>query len=149
MRYVAADKRAPEASLQIATLYAVTALVFLAADAVMLRTVMQPLFAKHLGEALLDSPRMGAAVAFYLAYVAGLVWLVSLPALRAGAPVQALVNGAVLGAMAYGTYEMTNYATLRAWSLQQVVVDGLWGTALTAGAAWVGLLVTRALPWPT
>jgi len=149
MRYVAPDIQCPEASLQIAILYAVTALVFLAADAVMLRSVLQPLFARHLGDALLDSPRMGAAVVFYLAYVAGLVWLVSLPALRAGAPGQALINGAILGAMAYGTYEVTNYATLRAWSLQQVVVDGLWGTAVTAGAAWIGLVVTRALPLPT
>ena len=46
--------------MQIVTLYAVTALIFLAADAVMLRTVMKPLFTKHLGDAVLDSPRLGA-----------------------------------------------------------------------------------------
>lgn len=131
--------------MQIAVLYLVSAAVFLAADAVMLRTVMQPLFARHLGDALLDSPRLVPAVAFYLFYLAGAVWLVSLPALRAGAPMQALANGALLGAIAYGTYEFTNLATLRDWSWQQVAVDGLWGTVLTGVSLWAGVAAARLL----
>jgi len=131
--------------LQIVTAYVVTSVVFLAADAVMLRMVMKPLFVKHLGDAVLDSPRLGAAVVFYLFYVAGAIWLVSLPALRADAPVQALVNGAILGALAYGTYEFTSYAVMRDWSLQQVAVDGLWGTVLTGVSVWLGVLAARAV----
>ena len=34
---------------------------------------------------------------------------------------------------------MTNYATLSDWSLQQVMVDGLWGIALTGFSAWAGV----------
>ena len=131
--------------MQIVILYLTTATVFLVADAIMLKTVMKPLFVKHLGDAVLDSPRMGAAVVFYMFYVAGLLWLVSWPALRDGVPAQALINGALLGAIAYGTYEFTSYAVMRDWSLQQVVIDGLWGTALTGGAAFAGVLVTRAM----
>ena len=131
--------------MQIAGLYLVTAVVFLAADAIMLRFVMAPLFRAQLGDMMLESPRLGAAALFYLAYVAGLVKLVSLPALRAGEPMQALINGAILGAVAYGTYEFTNYATLRAWSLSQVALDLAWGTILTAMAAWVGVSVLRLL----
>lgn len=131
--------------MQIAILYISTAVIFLAADAVMLKTIMKPLFERHLGDAVLDSPRMGAAVVFYLFYVGGLLWLVSWPALRDGVPAQALLNGALLGAVAYGTYEFTSYAVMRDWSLQQVIVDGLWGTALTGGAAWAGVVITRAL----
>lgn len=131
--------------MTFAIMFAVTALIFLAADAVMLRAVMQPLFAKHLGEAMLDSPRLAPAAAFYVAFAAGLVWMVGLPALRDGAPGMALLNGAIVGAMAYGTYEVTNYATLRAWSLEQVAVDGLWGTALSGVSIWLAVLVTRAI----
>ena len=47
------------------------------------------------------------ALVFYLFYVAGLIWFVSLPALRAEAPAQAALGGAFLGALAYGTYEFT------------------------------------------
>ena len=131
--------------MQSIGLYLVTAVVFLAADAVMLRFVMAPLFRAQLGDIMLESPRLGAAALFYLAYVAGLVKLVSLPALRAGEPVQALVNGAILGFVAYGTYEFTNYATLRGWSLSQVALDLAWGTILTAVAAWAGVSVLRLL----
>jgi uncharacterized membrane protein len=45
----------------------------------------------------------------------------------------------VLGFLCYGTYEMTNYATLAAWSWQQVAVDLAWGTVLTGVSAWVGV----------
>lgn len=130
---------------QTIVLYIVTAIVFLGLDAVMLTRVMRPLFETHIGPLLLDSPRLGPAALFYLAYVAGLLWFVSLPALRADLPVQALIAGAVLGAMAYGTYEFTNLATLRDWSWQMVVVDVTWGAVLTGFSAWAGVMVVRAM----
>ncbi len=131
--------------MQILFLYLATAVIFLVADAIMLGTVMKPLFQRHLGDWLIEPIRFGPAIAFYLAYVAGLIWLVSWPALRDGTPGLALLNGAILGAVAYGTYEFTNLSTLERWSWQQVAVDGLWGTVLTGGAAWAGVMVVRAL----
>lgn len=131
--------------LQISCLYLTTAVVFLGLDAVMLKKVMYPLFDRHVGEMLAEEVRMGPAAAFYLCYVAGLLVLVSWPALREGAPGQALWRGALLGALAYGTYEFTNFATLRGWSPAMVATDLAWGTVLTGVAAWAGVAVTRAL----
>ncbi|KKK70385.1 hypothetical protein LCGC14_2924530 [marine sediment metagenome] len=131
--------------MQIVILYVATAFIFLLLDAIMLQTVMKRLFESHLGDAMLDSPRIGAAAVFYLFYVAGLLWLVSIPALRADAAGTAFLNGALLGALAYGTYEFTSYAVMRDWSLQQVVADGLWGTVLTGFSAWAGVMITRYL----
>ena len=125
--------------MQTGLLYLVTAGVFLGLDMLGIRYLIRPVFERHVGHLLADPLRLGPAAVFYLFYVAGLLWFVSLPALKAGAPVQALIGGAILGFIAYGTYEMTNYATLADWSLQQVVVDGLWGTALTGFAAWAGV----------
>lgn len=130
--------------MQTVVLYLITAVVFLAVDAVMLKTVMKPLFEKHIGDWLLDDIRLLPATVFYLFYVAGVLWFVSLPALRAGVPVNALIGGAIIGAMAYGTYEFTNYSTLRDWSLQMVAVDVTWGAVLTAFSAWTGVTLTRA-----
>jgi len=130
--------------MSIVILYLSTAAIFLGLDAVMLRFVMRPLFETHIGPLLLESPRLGPAAVFYLAYVAGLLWLVSVPALKTGAPMQALVGGAVIGAMAYGTYEFTSYAVMRDWSPTMVAVDLTWGTVLTAFAAWAGVTITRA-----
>lgn len=129
--------------MQILTLYLSTAAIFLVVDAVMLKLHLQPLFQRQLGDGLLESPRMLAAALFYFAYIAGLLYLVSVPALKAGTGV--LVPAAILGAMAYGTFEFTSYAIMRDWSLQMVVTDVIWGTVLTGFAAWAGLAVTRAL----
>jgi uncharacterized membrane protein len=131
--------------MTVLILYVSTAAIFLALDALMLGFVMRPLFERHIGSMMLDDIRMVPAVLFYLAYVAGLVWLVSWPALTEGRPRDALVAGAVIGAMAYGTYEFTSYAIMKDWHPSMVAVDLAWGTVLTAVAAWAGVTVTRAL----
>jgi len=125
------------------TLYASTALVFLILDVVMLRKVLYPLFSSNIGSIMLEDPRMGAAAVFYLVYIAGVLWFVSIPALAAGAPSQAFITGCILGVLAYGTYEFTNFATLRDWSMQMVMVDVVWGAVLTGSSAWAGVLITK------
>lgn len=126
---------------QVLILYAVTAGVFLGLDMLGINLIIRPVFDRHVGHLLASPLRLGPAVLFYLAYVAGLLWFVSLPALKESAPLQALFGGMLLGFLCYGTYEMTNYATLADWSWEQVVVDGLWGTFLTGFAAWAGVAV--------
>jgi uncharacterized membrane protein len=126
---------------QIALLYSVTVVVFLCLDMIGIMYLVYPVFEKHVGDLLASPLRMVPSAVFYLFYVAGIVWFVSLPALKESAPLQALVAGALLGAMCYGTYEFTNYATLDRWSFEQVLVDGLWGTFLTGFAAWAGVAV--------
>jgi uncharacterized membrane protein len=122
--------------MQIISLYLVTAAVFLILDAVMLNLVMKPLFEARIGPIMAETLRLGAAAAFYLAYVGALLYLVSLPALRAGDPGQALVAGAVLGFAAY--------AILRDWHWSMVAADVTWGTVLTAVSAWAGVAALRA-----
>ena len=129
--------------MQILTLYALTTVIFLILDAVMLTLHMQPLFQRYLGDALLQSPRALPAGLFYLAYIAGLLYLVSLPALKTGAPL--LLPAAILGAMAYGTYEFTSYAIMKDWSPVMVATDVIWGTVLTAASAWGGVALTRLI----
>ena len=129
--------------MQIAVLYLSTAAIFLILDAIMLTLVMKPLFSRHIGPLMLTDIRMVPAAAFYAAYVAGLIYLVSLPALRTGAPV--LIPAAIIGAMAYGTYEFTSYAIMKDWHWQMVATDTIWGTVLTGLSAWAGVVITRAV----
>ncbi|RFP89860.1 DUF2177 family protein [Rhodobacteraceae bacterium 63075] len=125
--------------MQTLSLYLVTAVFFLIVDALMLTNVIKPLFERHLGDALRESPALAPAAIFYLFYVAGVVFLASLPALAEASPFKALWMGGLLGAMAYGTYEFTNLATLRNWSWQMVAVDFTWGIVLTGVSAFVGV----------
>ena len=126
-------------------LYLLTAVIFLALDALMLTFVMKPLFTRHLGDLMRDSPMLAAAAGFYLLYIAGLVVIVSAPALQANAPARAGWQGAIIGAMAYGTYEFTSMAIMRDWSWQMVIADTLWGTALTGFSAWAGVVIAARL----
>lgn len=127
--------------MQTGLLYIVTTAIFLGLDILGIRYVVRPSFERAIGHLLADPMRLGPAALFYLGFTAGLLHFVSVPALRAGAPLQALTGGALLGLLAYGTYEFTNYATLADWTWQQVVVDCLWGTALCGVAAWAGVAV--------
>lgn len=127
----------------ILTLYLATFAVFLILDAVMLSLVMKPLFTRHIGPLMADPIRIGPAAVFYAGYIAGLVWLVSLPGLRDNGAV--FLPAAVIGAMAYGTYEFTSYAVMRDWHWTMVVTDTLWGAALTGVAATAGVWIARAV----
>lgn len=129
--------------MQILTLYGLTFAIFLILDGIMLTLHMQPLFRRHLGDQLLENIRIVPAAAFYAAYIGGLIYLVSLPALKSGAPI--LIPAAIIGAMAYGTYEFTSYAIMKDWSPTMVATDLIWGTFLTATSAWGGVVLTRLI----
>ncbi len=129
--------------MKILALYLVTAVVFLLIDLIGLKYLVKPVFERHVGHLFADPFRLGAAALFYLGYVAGLLWFVSVPALRQSDPFAALIGGALLGLLAYGTYEFTNYATLKDWSLEQVFVDTIWGGFLTGVSAWAGVAAVR------
>jgi uncharacterized membrane protein len=130
---------------KLALLYLATALVFFVIDLIGLRMIVKPVFERHVGHLFADPFRLGPAAIFYLGYVAGMLWFVSLPALEDGAPIKALIGGILLGLLAYGTYEFTNYATLRDWTFDQVIVDTIWGGALTGFSAWAGVMITRTV----
>ena len=122
-------------------------------DAVWLATMVPGVYRPQLGGLLADRPAWLAAVAFYGLYAAGILVLVVLPALdsgperAAGRPGSrslraAALHGALLGLVAYGTYDLTNLATLRDWPLTVTVIDMGWGMILTAtasvAAVWAG-----------
>lgn len=124
--------------------YIVAAVVFLGTDFIWLSRVANGFYRQHIGALLLDQPNFLAAGAFYLFYVAGIVYFAVLPALAGGGAMTALVAGALLGLLAYGTYDMTNLSTLKNWSVTVAVVDIAWGTFLTGVSSLVAYLaVTR------
>ena len=90
-----------------------------------------------------ETPDGLAAGAFYVGYIAGILFLAVRPALEAERPGPALINGAALGALAYGTYTLTNYAIFAQWSVTLVLSDIAWGAVLTASCAVIGYLAAR------
>ncbi|WP_322889452.1 MULTISPECIES: DUF2177 family protein [unclassified Yoonia] len=130
--------------MDMIVLVLVTGGVFLIADAIMLPKVIKPLFERQLGRTMLAKPRPLPATLFYLLYVAGIIWFAGWPALVAGAPALAFLNGAVLGLVAYGTYELVSWTVMRDWHARMVAVDMAWGTVLSAVSAGAGVVAALA-----
>lgn len=125
-------------------LYLSTLTTFLVVDIVWLKLVIGPMFQRHVADLLLDDPKLGIAAVFYALYVAGILYFVSLPAVARGGYMAPAMDAFLLGLLAYGTYEATNMATLKGWSMSMVISDTLWGGFLTMTSALAGLWVVRA-----
>lgn len=123
--------------------YFATLLAFLVIDLAWISLVLQPFYREQLGALMKQSPGLAASAAFYLAYIAGILYLAVAPAIRAGRVHDALLRGAVLGALAYGTYTVTNYAIFEVWNLTLLWSDILWGSFLTSMCAACGYFAGR------
>jgi uncharacterized membrane protein len=112
-------------------------------DAIWLSTTAERLYRPQLGDLLAKDFRVGPAVGFYVLYVFGVVYFAAMPALKDGGWRKALLNGALLGLVAYGTYDLTNQATLRHWSALVTTIDLIWGIFLTALSALAGFAAAK------
>lgn len=128
-----------------AAAYVITAVIFLGLDALWLGTMGSRLYRRELGELMLENFKVAPAAVFYLLYVIGIVFFAIQPALASGRWQTALLHGALFGFFAYGTYDLTNLATLRGWSATISFVDLAWGTALTGLSAALGYAITSAI----
>lgn len=128
---------------KFALMWLICIVVFLAIDLAWIGGVAKPFYRSQIGHLLADDYRPVAAIGFYVLYVAGIVWFCVWDAETWKA---AAVSGALFGFFCYATYDMTNYATLRDWPLQMVVVDIAWGTVLTATVAGAGKALSTYFP---
>ena len=119
-------------------------LTFLAIDAVWLSQMTSRFYRPAIGHLLAEKPNLGAAAAFYVLYITGVMVIAVIPAIDKGSIAKAALMGAVVGLMAYGTYDLTNHATLKDWPVRLTLVDMAWGTVLTSLAATAGYLGMKA-----
>jgi uncharacterized membrane protein len=119
----------------------VSALVgFLAIDMIWLGVVARGFYRRQLEFLLADHVNWWAAISFYLLFVAGVLVFAVGPGLQAGSLQKALLLGGLLGLVTYGTYDLTNLATVKSWPLIMTVVDMTWGTVLAAAVSCIGYL---------
>lgn len=125
--------------------YAFTAVVFLVLDAIWLTLMADRLYRPAIGHLMADGFALAPALVFYTLYIGGVVLFAVAPALqeRRGA-LHALLLGAALGLLAYGTYDLTNQATLKGWPWHVTVIDLIWGASVTGTSAAAAARIT---PW--
>ena len=115
--------------------YIAAAIVMAALDLGWLSYAAKAFFEPAVGELLSAKTNMPAAILFYVLYVGGILFFVSLPA---KGWMGALGMGAALGFFAYMTYDLTNMATLKVWPVWLAAMDIGWGAFVTAAAATAG-----------
>jgi uncharacterized membrane protein len=118
---------------RLALAYLVTALVFLAMDAVWLTQTTTPLYRPAIGHLMATTIDWTAVALFYPLYFTGLMFFAVAPAQR---PVVALARGALLGLLAYGTYDLTNQAALQGWPWSLTLIDLAWGGIVSGVSSW-------------
>ena len=114
-------------------------------DFVWLGFVAKKIYYAEMGKLLLDKPNMAAALLFYVIYVVGVIVFVLNPALEKQSWQYAAGMGALFGLVTYATYDLTNLATMKDFPVKIVVIDLIWGAALTAAVATGAHLVMTAL----
>ncbi|MBO6784119.1 MAG: DUF2177 family protein [Alphaproteobacteria bacterium] len=132
-------------ALKFGGIYLAALVAFLIIDGIWLGVVARGFYADQLGQLLRPSPNWGVAGLFYVFYVVGVVVFAVMPAHNNESWVMAIGYGALLGLIAYGTYDLTNLATIRDWPVAMSIVDMIWGGVLTATVSFVGYMAARIL----
>ncbi len=125
----------------LAYLGALLALIIL--DGLWLGVLMGSTYKAMLGPLMLDQPRGLPALLFYLLYPLGVAYFAVLPGLLSERLGRALSSGALLGLIAYGTYDLSNWATLAGWPGALVALDMAWGVVISALSAGAGVFIAR------
>ena len=113
-------------------LWAIAFALLLIIDMVWLMWLGRGFYVDEIGGLLLEQPNLIAAFAFYALYIAGLVYLVIAPAAEADSVMKAVISGAVFGLVAYATYDLTNLAVMKGFTLKIALIDMVWGMVLTS-----------------
>ena len=103
------------------------ALIFLIIDIIWLSFAVKSFYRPNIGHLLLDRPVMWAAAMFYIVYVLGIGVVIIEPSINFDNTFRFLFKAFMFGLVAYGTYNLTNMATVKGWSPSVVFVDMIWG----------------------
>jgi uncharacterized membrane protein len=118
-------------------------------DGLWLGVIARDWLAGQLGPLKRESFLAAPAVAFYVLYSFGMSVFAVAPAVCEGGWTRALLLGGFLGLVAFGTYDLTNLATLKDWPKAMTAVDIVWGMVVSAtssagAVAIIGLFAPKS-----
>ncbi|SDR92473.1 Uncharacterized membrane protein [Paraoerskovia marina] len=125
------------------TAYLIAAVVFGVLDALWITLVALPTYEAEIPTLLGETINAPAGAAFYLLFLVGLVHFGVRPQDRTAGLGSRVRDGALLGAVAYGTWGLTALAVIGGFSTLVAVTDLLWGAAASAVVTLVTALVLR------
>lgn len=130
---------------QYLTAFLLSLPIFIALDLTWLGLIAKDFYQSRLSHLLSESVNWPAAALFYTVFLIGLLIFAIAPALDARSVMRAALFGALFGFFTYATYDLTNLATLKGWSLSLTVVDIIWGAVLGAAVASASAALTLTI----
>lgn len=124
-------------------IYLITFSVFFIIDIVWLGFISKNLYSNYLGHLMAANVNWYAALLFYFMFIAGLVFFVINPSIEKQSVLYAILAGGFFGLIAYGTYDLTNLATIRDWPLNITIIDLIWGTFLNSTTSGITYLIVQ------
>jgi uncharacterized membrane protein len=128
-------------------IWAIAATLMIAVDMVWLTWLGRGFYMQEIGDLLLDTPNLPAALAFYGLYSVGVVVIIIIPALEAQSVLRALLVGILFGLVAYGTYDLTNLAVMKGFTTKIALIDMAWGGVVTGFVSAVTVKIATSLGW--
>src|SRR5580658_1149276 len=107
--------------------YILTLPILAGLDLLWAGVLMKGFYHDRIGYLFSSSLHWPALVVLYLFFAFALYYFAILPGYSARMLSKAILNAALLGALAYATYDLTNMATLSPWPLSVTALDILWG----------------------
>ncbi len=123
--------------MRIVKLYLIAASTFIILDALWLGWIAKSMYQISIGDKMKSPPNWLAALAFYIIFIAGLLYFSVYPSIESGNLMKALINGSLIGLLTYSTYGLTNLATLKGWPLKMTLIDILWGAFICSATSLI------------
>jgi uncharacterized membrane protein len=118
-------------------------------DGIWLGLIAKDGYQQGMGHIMREQVIIWPWIVFYLMYPLAILILAVKVQLNTQSRFHFLWRGFVLGATAYGTYNLTNYALVVDWPLSITIKDWLWGAFLTASCSGTGGLVWLKMSFHT
>lgn len=122
----------------------ISLVIFIVVDLVWLVLIVKKLYQSELEGLMRDKVNLLPAIIFYIIFLIALSVFVIVPAINDGSLLKVVLLGALFGLVTYGTYDLTNYATLDGFPLKIVLIDLAWGTFLGTVTSTLTYLIYRA-----
>lgn len=123
--------------------FLVTFIMFMIIDLVWLGIFAKKLYRKHLGYLMAEKHNMLVTVVFYIVFVIGLLFFVIYPSISKQSIIYSIFAGYFFGLITYGTYGLTNFATIKKWPIKITIIDLTWGSSLCSLTSLISFLLFK------
>lgn len=109
-------------------------------DALWILIIAKKFYATQIGHLFREQVIWWPLVIFYLLYSFGIVYFV----INSATDLKTVIlKGALLGLIAYMTYDLVNYSTFSGFTLKVMAIDLFWGVFITTIASVVGFYLSK------